>query len=129
MHNYQRTVPLKFVPKAEDKGRVLGGKKYLVNGDFTLDTKFDGLKNTQANGVIHIVAGGGGASLYGPGLEKTAEKLKKDYGPDNYVDFTARMVVDQHSFVVLEMSPYRLDLRALGARGNELDRITLTKGK
>ena len=57
----------------------------------------------RPNGIIHIVAGGGGASLYGPGLDKTAEALKKDYGPDNYVDFTARMVVDKHSFVVLDI--------------------------
>jgi len=117
------------VPKTEDKGRVLGGKKFLVSGVFTLDTKFDGVKNTRPDGIIHIVAGGGGASLYGPEIEKTSAALKKDYGPDNYVDFTARSVVDKHSFVVLDLSPTRLDLRAIGANGSELDRITITKDK
>jgi hypothetical protein len=70
-------------------------------GRFTLDTAFNGVKNTRPSGVIHIVAGGGGANLYGPGLEKTKETLQKQFG-GNYEDFTAKMVADQHSFTVLE---------------------------
>jgi hypothetical protein len=122
VHNYQRTVPLKFAPEGEKD------KKGRINGKFTLDTTFDGVKNTRPAGVIHIVAGGGGAKLYGPGLDKTAEQLRKDHGA-NYADYTAKMVADEHSFVVLDVGPERLDLRAVGARGNELDRVTLTKGK
>jgi hypothetical protein len=132
VHNYQRSVPLKFVPRTpgeEPAKDVKKGKKSLVHGVFTLDKKFDGVKNTRADGVIHIVAGGGGASLYGPELEKTSEFLKKTYDTDNYVDYTARMVVDKQSFVVLDLSPSRLDLRAIGQAGDELDRISLTKGK
>ena len=100
-----------------------GGK---VNGKFTLDTAFDGVKNTKANGIIHVVAGGGGASLYGPGLDKTAETLKAAHGA-NYGEYTAKMVADEHSFVVLDMSPERLQMTAFGAKGNELDRIAMTK--
>jgi acid phosphatase type 7 len=122
VHNYQRTVPLLFAPEG---GRDKKGK---VNGRFTLDRDFDGVKNTQARGVIHIVAGGGGASLYGPGLEQTAALLHKDHG-SNYADYTARMVADQHSFVELELGPQTLELRAFGASGTELDRLTLTKGQ
>jgi hypothetical protein len=122
VHNYQRSVPLKFAPegKADAKGRV--------SGVFTLDTTFDGVKHTTPAGVIHVVAGGGGARLYGPGLDKTAEQLRKDHG-ENYADFTAKMVADEHSFVVLDIAPDRLELTALGVKGNELDRVTITKGK
>jgi hypothetical protein len=122
VHNYQRTVPLKFAPEPTKD------KKGRVNGQFTLDKTFDGVTNTQPVGVIHIVAGGGGAGLYGPGLDKTADLLKKDHGA-NYADYTARMVADEHSFVVLDIAPDRLDLRAVGAKGNELDRISITRGK
>jgi hypothetical protein len=122
VHNYQRTVPLKFAP------RQSMDKKAKVDGQFTLDTTFDGIKNTRPSGVIHIVAGGGGASLYGPGLDKTVEYLHKEFG-DNYGNYTARMVADEHSFVVLDLSPDRLHLRAIGINGNELDQITITKSK
>jgi len=121
VHNYQRTVPLKFVPDSTKKKKAAA-----VDGQFTLDTAFDGVNNTKAAGVIHIVAGGGGASLYGPGLDETGPVLKKKYGA-NYADFTAKMVADQHSFVVLDLAPDRLRLRAISAKGEELDSITLTK--
>ena len=119
VHNYQRSVPLTFVPMRKKKARV--------DGQFTLDTAFDGVKNTTPKGIIHIVSGGGGASLYGPGLDKTADYLHKTYGCFNYADFTARLVADKHSFVVLDIAPERLELRAIGANGNELDHITITK--
>jgi acid phosphatase type 7 len=122
VHNYQRSVPLKFVP--DDKGMVKG----KVNGEFTLDLTFDGIKKTKPNGVIHIVAGGGGASLYGPAPEKVAEGLKKLHG-DNFAPFTAKAVVEQHSFVVLDLSPERLSLRAIGMDGKEFDTIVVEKGK
>ncbi|MFM8270793.1 MAG: metallophosphoesterase, partial [Gemmata sp.] len=89
VHNYQRTVPLTFAPaspKRDSKGRV--------SGTFGLDRDFDGEKVTRPKGIIHVVAGGGGASLYGPGLEKTAVTLKKEHG-DNYADYTAKMVADR----------------------------------
>jgi hypothetical protein len=119
VHNYQRSVPLTFVP--------LRKKKAQVDGEFTLDTDFDGVKKTTPKGIIHILAGGGGAGLYGPGLDKTTDYLHKTYGCFNYADFTARLVADKHSFVVLDISPDRLELRAIGANGNELDHITITK--
>lgn len=120
VHNYQRSMPLRFVPneKQEKKGRI--------DGKFTLDKVFDGVKNTRPDGVIHIVAGGGGASLYGPGLDETRPVIQKKFG-DNYADFTARMVVDQHSFTVLDCGPHQLQLRAMSTQGEELDRIVITK--
>ena len=76
--------------------------------------------------MIHVVAGGGGASLYGPAPEKVAAELRKAHG-DNFAPFVARSVVDRHSFVILDVSPDRLELRALGIDGGELDRIVVTK--
>jgi hypothetical protein len=127
VHNYQRTRPLKFLP---DPASLLEAqkqpKKKQIDGTFTLDTEFDGVKNTKPNGVIHIVSGGGGASLYGPGLDKTKDALKKQFGA-NYADYTAKMVADEHSFSVLDCSPMRLELRAINGKGEELDHIVIDK--
>jgi hypothetical protein len=123
VHNYQRTVPLKFVPDADQDTKKNKGR---VDGKFTLDKVFDGAKNTLPQGVIHVVSGGGGASLYGPGVDKTKDYLMKKYGP-NYADFTAKTVVDKNSFTVLECASDRLHLRAIASDGTELDRIVVTK--
>jgi hypothetical protein len=133
VHNYQRTLPIKFLPdakqpkteaKPETEAKRAKGKK--IDGTFTLDTEFDGVRNTRPKGVIHIVSGGGGASLYGPGLEKTKDALTKQFGA-NYADYTAKMVADQHSFSVLDCSPNRLELRAINVKGEELDHIVIDK--
>jgi predicted phosphodiesterase len=120
VHNYQRSVPLKFAP--DGKAPVRG----KVNGTFMLDTEFDGTTHTVPNGVIHIVAGGGGASLYGPAPEKVAADLKKLHG-DNFAPFTAKATADQHTFVVLDLAPEKLEFRTLTADGKEVDRFTVTK--
>ena len=125
VHNYQRTVPLKF---AITENEVIK-KNRPVDGYLTLDTVFDGIKNTHPAGVIHVVAGGGGASLVGPGLDKTSDYLWEKYGPRNYDDYTAKMVVDKHSFVVMDISPERLDIRAIADSGEEIDRFTITIGE
>lgn len=121
VHNYQRSVPLTFLPAADaaiTKGRI--------NGTYTLDTEFDGIRNTRPKGIIHIVAGGGGATLYGPELAKTSETLKKNFG-DNWTSFTAKHVMDRHSFVVVDLSPQKLLLQAFGMNGEEIDTIVMTK--
>jgi len=121
VHNYQRTVPLKFAPSSPKRD-----KKGRVDGTFTLDKTFDGESNTRPNGVIHIVAGGGGATLYGPGIEKTAPLLKREHG-DNYADYTARMVVDRHSYVAIDLTPEKLTLRAIDVDGKPIETISVTK--
>jgi hypothetical protein len=121
VHNYQRTVPLTFAPASTRRD-----KKGRVDGEFALDRDFDGEAHTRPKGIIHVVAGGGGASLYGPGLEKTAVTLKKEHG-DNYADYTARMVTDRHSFVVIDADADKLSLRALDAAGSIIDRVTVTR--
>jgi hypothetical protein len=120
VHNYQRTVPLTFKP--DGKGLVKG----KAGGTFVLDTTFDGAKKTTPKGVIHVTAGGGGASLYKGDLDKLSAEQAKAHGA-NFAPFTVRHVSDRHSFVILDVSPDRLHLRAIGIDGGEIDRITVTK--
>jgi hypothetical protein len=120
VHNYQRGVPLRFTPEGDRdvKGRVIGR--------FSLDTHFDGAKNLTPDGIIHMIEGGGGASLDGPGLDKTAPWLKKEHGA-NYADFTAKVVTSKHSFLLLDIAPDGLHLRAIAADGEQLDQIRVRK--
>jgi hypothetical protein len=121
VHNYQRSRPLKFAPtspKRDARGRL--------DGDFTVDRTFDGKQNTEPQGVIHIVAGGGGATLYGPGLDKTVATLTKEHG-DNYADYTAKMVVDRHTFVVVDLTPEKFQLRAIDIQGAVADQNVVNK--
>ncbi len=122
VHNYQRSHPLLFKPegKRNNKGRV--------DGTFTIDNSFDGEKNTNPKGVIHVVAGGGGASLYLPGLEKTSVSLKEDF-KENYADFTAILNADGYSFVSMDMEPTKLAIRVLNQDGKQIDKFNITKPK
>lgn len=117
VHNYQRTRPLRFLPRPAGR---------MVNGTFAVDSVFDGAKNTQPNGVIHITAGGGGATLYRGDLKKNAAMLQNSY-PGNWAPYTAKFVSDRHSFTVVDLAPDRLELRAIDEQGRELDRIVVTK--
>ncbi|MGN6643821.1 MAG: hypothetical protein ACTHKU_12560, partial [Verrucomicrobiota bacterium] len=87
--------------------------------------KFDGQTNTHADGVIHIVSGGGGASLYSVDFEKTVAALRKDH-PDNYAPFTAKYI-GEHSFSLVEVTPVMFTLRQISVSGKEIDRFTITK--
>ena len=123
VHNYQRSKPLHFAPNPpvrDPKGRV--------NGDFKLDETFNGEKNTRPDGVIYVVSGGGGATLYNAkDYSKTVEGLKKD-NPTNWVEFTAKYVADKNSFSIIDLSPTELILRAISIDGKEVDRCRITKG-
>ncbi len=120
VHNYQRSHPLRFAPLPRAPG------ERLVTGTFALDTAFDGRTNTRPAGVLHVVSGGGGATLYADPFEKTAAALKAKYG-DNWAPFTAKHVADRHSFVVCDLTPGRLVLRAVDSTGGEFDRVVVTK--
>ena len=76
--------------------------------------------------MIHVVAGGGGASLYPPGLEKTSISLKEDF-EENYADFTAIMNADSYSFVSMDLEPTKLAIRVLNQEGKQIDKFNITK--
>jgi predicted phosphodiesterase len=121
VHNYQRTKPLHFTPnppRRDPRGRV--------NGDFVIDRAFDGKTNTSPKGVIHIVSGGGGATLYKMDFPKTVARLIAE-SPANYQPFTEKFDADRHSFSVVELTTTTFDLRQIGIGGEEIDRFRITK--
>ena len=121
VHNYQRSVPLRFTPNPPK--RLPGG---YVNGDFQLDRTFDGETRTQPNGIIHIVTGGGGGPLYGGDLKKNAVYFQTN-APGNWAPFTTKLVADRHSFVVVDLNSNQFQPRAIDLKGAEFDRILITK--
>lgn len=121
VHNYQRSLPMRFTP--ESPKAQPGG---LVSGTFKLDTTFDGVIHTRPDGLIHLVAGGGGGTLYRGELEKNSAFFRSQK-PGNWVPYTAKYVADRHSFTVFELTPDRLLLRAIDATGLEIDRCVMTK--
>ena len=60
VHNYQRTRPLKFLAKPAPDGTFKSGLD-MVDGDFEIDTVFNGVTDTTPDGVLYIVTGAGGA--------------------------------------------------------------------
>ena len=120
VHNYQRSMPLKFTPGPGGRD-----KRGRVDGALTLDKTFDGETDTTPEGVIHIVSGGGGASLYSVDLAKTVAFLEKEH-PGNFQPLTAKYVA-AHSFTSVELTPTTLVLRQITSAGKEVDRIKITK--
>lgn len=127
VHNYQRTVPLKFSPKVDEvNNRYVVSDAGSVDGKFTLDTTFDGVNNTRPNGIIYIVTGAGGAALYDKEISDNPELWKKGT-PENWVPYTVKLISDKHSFTMIETDGKKLNLTQLDVGGNTLDQITITK--
>jgi acid phosphatase type 7 len=123
VHNYQRSFPMQFKP--DKKGvLIMGGKENksirgrVVNGIWKLDKDFDGKTNTKPKGVIYIVSGAGGQSLYNPEQERD---------PDSWQKFTHTFISTQHSFTVVDVNGSILKLKQLNADGKELDTIEIKK--
>lgn len=117
VHNYQRSYPLRFKTKPQADGRTRGPKGQ-VDGTWTLDKSFDGVKKTRLNGVLYIVTGAGGAKLYNPEQEPK---------PDSWQEFTAKFISTHNSLTTLDVKDKRLTFLQLAADGHELDRFTVTK--
>jgi hypothetical protein len=127
VHNYQRTVPLKFEPKRDSTGtRYLISEEGRVDGKFTLDEKFDGINNTKPNGIIYIVTGAGGAPLYDTSLSGKPDLWKHD-PQANWVPYTTKIVSDIHSFTLIETDGKTLLLKQMNAKGEVFDQIKVTK--
>lgn len=120
VHNYQRSRPMHFAPAPRKPG------ERLIGGTYTIDTDFDGVTRTRPRGTIHIVSGGGGGSLIKDDLSKTEKMLREKYG-DNWAPYTARHIVDRHSFVACEATSEQLTLQAIDQAGTEIDRIIIAK--
>ena len=120
VHNYQRSKPLRFKPVGprDKRGRQ--------DGELALDETFDGVKDTTPEGIIHVVSGGGGASLYSQDFPKTVAFLEKEHGA-NYTPLTANYYAAKHSFSVVDITPTTFKLRQIAISGEEVDAFTITK--
>jgi acid phosphatase type 7 len=118
VHNYQRTRPLKFLAKPAADRTFKAAPSYVVDGDFALDTAFDGVNRTVPDGVLYIVTGAGGAGAYDPD--------QTDNTP-TWQPFTVKMVSDVYSITVVDVKGSTLTLRQVSEMGEELDRVTVTK--
>ena len=127
VHNYQRSVPMKFAPEmSEEKDHYIVSPEGRVNGTFTLDTKFDGVTNTKASGIIYIVSGSGGGELYDPSYSNKPEMWEHEPA-DNWVPFTVKVISDIHSFTMIETNGKTLTLKQMNAKGEVMDEIKVTK--
>lgn len=123
-HNYQRTRPIKFVPKDVTNAKTLNISHRLVPGDFTIDRNFDGVNKTKADGIIYIVTGAGGKHLYDPEQNDKPESWL--HAEDNNVDYVVQMTTDRHSLTILELNNRTLKLRQVDEWGAQIDSITVT---
>ena len=123
VHNYQRSFPLHFKP--DNKGtlmvtgkdnKVVHGR--VVNGTWTLDKNFNGKTNTKPNGVIYIISGAGGQTLYNPEQQTL---------PDTWQKFTNKFISTIHSFTLVDVNGKILKLRQVDINGRDVDAITITK--
>lgn len=120
VHNYQRSKPLRFTPK-----HAMPELGLDVRGQFALDEKFDGVKQTKPDGVIYVVTGGGGAELYPMMPNHAPGTVMAD--PDSPTTFNAKFVDDRHTFTVVDLEPHQLAMRQIDDRGLEVDRVAITK--
>jgi hypothetical protein len=110
VHNYQRSYPLYF--------KVSGKRGRAIDGDWKLDTKYDGKSHTKPDGVIYLVTGGGGAKLYNP---------EQQSDPKSWQEFTVKYVADTHSLTYASIDGDKLAIRQISQEGKEVDAFTVTK--
>ncbi|WP_338877452.1 metallophosphoesterase family protein (plasmid) [Spirosoma sp. SC4-14] len=123
VHNYQRSFPLTFVP--DKKGVLLvssmGAKMArgrVVNDQWALDKSFNGTTNTKPKGIIYLVTGAGGQTLYNP---------EQNNDPDSWQRFTDKFFSNVHSLTVADVNGKTLSIRQIDVNGKEIDSFTITK--
>lgn len=124
-HNYQRTRPIRFAPAGAGAAGRLNLKERLVPGVFTVDTAFDGRRVTRPAGVIYLTTGAGGKHLYD--ADYTGHPSRWVRPEDGNVAYVDRLVADRHSLTVVDLQATELTLRQIDERGQEIDRIRITK--
>lgn len=117
VHTYVRTQPLRFTPDPASLAALdPDTQQGQVQGRLEWDARFDGRQHTRAQGVIHLITGGGGAHLH----------LKGRTGLEP-LPYVARIVSQEHSYSLLDIRARRVLFRQLAMDGRELDRFVLTK--
>lgn len=117
VHEYQRTRPLTFRvrPRADGKWQAADGQ---VDGEWTLDRDYDGIKATAPRGVIYVITGAGGATLH---------DVAREDRPESWQPFTDRLRSTVHSYTVMDVTRARLDLRQVDADGKVIDAFAVTR--
>ena len=117
-HSFQRTYPLRFKPHRVERGPVRQ-PGHEIPGEFTLDRKFDGVRQTVPDGILYVTSGcGGNTELHSPNQTEN---------PATWQPFTCRYHASRHQFTGLEIDGAELTLRQIDLDGNEIDRVMLTK--
>lgn len=117
VHNYQRSVPMRFTPRAGLDGKFVDPKG-RVDGSWTLDRAYDGRTRTVPEGVIYLVTGAGGARLYDPGRQAD---------PASWKEFTQVFISGTNSLTVADVDGPTLTVRQVAPDGRQLDRFVVTK--
>jgi hypothetical protein len=117
VHQYQRTKPLTFKVRPRPDGRMQGPDGD-VDGDWTLDTVYDGIKQTVPRGVLYIITGAGGATLHDTRLESQ---------PATWQPFTERVASTVHSYTLMDVTRDRLDIRQVDVEGKVIDAFAITR--
>ena len=107
VHNYQRTFPLTFRADRGPDGKPVR-KADQVPGRWTLDTSYDGRTQTQPHGVIYVVTGAGGASLYNP---------EQQEDPASWQPYTHQFLSQVNSLTVADLDGSTLTVRRSRPRG------------
>ena len=123
VHNYQRSFPLRFVPEKQNPIVITGTENKriigrVVNGSWTLDKSFDGKTDTSPNGIIYLVTGAGGQTLYNP---------EQNNDPASWQEFTDKFISNVHSLTVANVKGKTLTIQQLSADGKELDSFKIVK--
>jgi hypothetical protein len=123
VHNYQRSYPLRFMPSAEngaapiDKDGKLNKIRH-VDGKYLLDKRFNGQTDTTPDGVIYLVTGAGGQTLYNP---------EQQDDPGSWQEFTYKHISKVFSLTLAEVDGSTLTVRQLTPDSEEVDRFIVTK--
>ena len=83
-----------------------------------MDKSFDGKNNTSPNGIIYIVTGAGGQTLYNP---------EQNNDPASWQEFTDKFISNVHSLTVADVKGKTLTIQQLSADGKELDSFKIVK--
>lgn len=124
-HVYQRSRPLRFTPTDISRASAVGTSNRVVPGNFAVDTKFDGIKNTRPDGILYLITGAAGKYLYNPDMNENPEKWAAPL--DGNLNYVARYVCDRHSLTVFDMDATSLTFFQIDQWGNEIDRCRITR--
>jgi hypothetical protein len=115
VHNYQRSFPLRFAPQWQPEGSPVGGP---VAGEWKFDKEFGDGASAKPHGVIYIVSGAGGASLYNP---------EQQSDPATWQPFTDKFISQVHSLSVVDIDGKTLRLKQVSETGDVVDSFRISK--